>query len=127
MQNNRYQMIKQQLLQYVVSLIENSPLENHTKVTASRHEAVALLLEQALEIAYDANEKHYDMHIAKPIFKAQIILIKDRLQSIEGAIRTMTHENYCIDQLLYLKTCYEEQLKLLEKNFLEMGDDVWQK
>lgn len=98
-------MIKQELLQYVACLIENHPLQSHEEPRAVRHDVAALLVQQALDLAED--DKRYDLFIAKPILRAAVILIKDRIKVIENQEQNKA--------LIDLREKYLQTINTLEK------------
>lgn len=99
-------VIKQELLQYTARLIENHPLQSHENPKAARHDVAALLTEHALELALA--DDHYDLFIAKPIFKAVLKLIKQQECKLD--------EIYKEDiRLKRLKEEYLQTIKTLEK------------
>ena len=99
-------MIKQELLQYTARLIEKHPLQSHENPKAARHDVAALLTEHTLELALE--DKYYDLFVAKPIFKAALILFKQQERKLEEM-----HEQDM--RLKELKKEYSQTIKTLEK------------
>lgn len=98
-------MIKQELLQYVARLVETHPLQSNKEPKAVRHDVSALLVEQALDLS-EENGRH-DLFIAKPILRAALILIKDRIKLIESQEEDLA--------LMELREKYLQTINTLEK------------
>lgn len=99
------QIAKQELLQYVACLIENHPLQSHEEPRAARHDVAALLVQQALDLSEE--DGRYDLFIAKPILRATLVIIKDRIKAIDGQEQTKA--------LAELREKYLQTITTLEK------------
>lgn len=106
------QLIKQELLQYTARLIETHPLQADKESRAARHDVAAYLVQQALELS-ETEEGHHDLFIAKPLLKATLILVKDRLALLKQQEQTLILEGLIKDYTCLVETL-ERFLKQLD-------------
>lgn len=69
-------ILRQGLVQYIGALMQNSNLEGK----AAAQVVAAALSEEALKIA--KTETEYDFYVAKPILRASIVLLKERIKEL---------------------------------------------
>lgn len=78
MYSNDYNQIKSGLTNYVGSLIKACPYEG---MRASRQYVAATLIEEAMKII-EGDKETPDMYVAKPLLRANIILMKKRINEL---------------------------------------------
>lgn len=99
------QQVKQGLTNFVGTLLRSSKLENRE----ARQKVNAILLEESLRLC--RNEKGvYDLIIAKPLLKAVVLLLKQRL----SRLKTVSKENYDATET------YMEKYKVIIKDIEEI-------
>lgn len=79
MYSNDYNQIRAGLTNYIGSLIKACPYEG---MKASRQYVTATLIEEAMKIIEGDNNTP-DLYIAKPLLRANIIILKKRILELE--------------------------------------------
>lgn len=78
MHSNDYTQIRAGLVNYVGSMMKACPYEG---MKATRQYVAASLIEEAMTII-EGEEKTPDMYVAKPLLRANLILIKKRIAEL---------------------------------------------
>ena len=78
MYSNDYNQIRSGLTNYIGSMINACPYEG---MKASRQYVAATLIEEAMKII-DGDKETPDMYVAKPLLRANIILINKRINEL---------------------------------------------
>lgn len=78
MYSNDFNQIKSGLINYTGALLKACPFDGEK---ASRQYVAAALIEQALDLIRNSDDS-IEMYVAKPIFRATIILIDDRIRAL---------------------------------------------
>lgn len=94
--------LKQELIQFIASAVEHSALEKE----AARHDIAALLLEEVFKLAKEDDDT-YNQYVLKPLYKAQIIALKARIDELTRYLPQSALESY-MQACKLLESCVSE-------------------
>lgn len=103
MYSNDQIQIRQGLVSYIGAIIKSSPFEGR----AARHNAAAILTEEAMKLAQNQENDELDFYVLKPLIRGNIHLLKRRLQELSKLPATQEVRKTIYD--------YQEVIKVLEK------------
>lgn len=85
MYSNDYNQIKNGLVNYTGSLLRACPFDGEK---ASRQFVAATLIEEALNLIKNNDNETYEMYVAKPLIRANIIVLENRKNTLKQLPQT---------------------------------------
>ena len=85
MYSNDYNQIKNGLVNYTGSLLKACPFNGEL---ASRQFVAATLIEEALNLIKNSDDLTYELYVAKPLLRANVIVLENRKNKLKELPQT---------------------------------------